>query len=212
MKTITPDLPSGHAVPDLEAAYMTLRPAMYRALGRLARQGFIISPTDLQDMIHDFFVEAWPGLALRYNPALSSFEAYAYGAFVQFVRPKVIRLHRLQHDLTEPALLQSIPGGDTPEAELSHDRDLLLRAIKGLPDLLGQVLTSYCYAGESERALARKMQLSRYKLRELLIDALGRVVVALDRPEAIPESDWTVAKAVWLDQRSVWEEIGRAHV
>src|ERR1035441_4839596 len=90
-----PYLATDRTVPEFEVAYTALRPAMFRALGRLARQGFVISPTDFQDMIHDFFLEVWPGLTERFDPAVSSFEAYAYGAFLQFVRPRVIRLHRL---------------------------------------------------------------------------------------------------------------------
>lgn len=40
----------------LEQAYAELRPLLFDALARLARQGFAVSPADAMDFMHDFFL------------------------------------------------------------------------------------------------------------------------------------------------------------
>src|SRR5882724_6541181 len=86
-------------IPELGQAYGHLTPIFFGALGRLARQGFVVSPADSMDLIHDFFVDAWPALNDHFDPNKGSFDGYAYGAFVRFARPRIIRLQRWQHSL-----------------------------------------------------------------------------------------------------------------
>lgn len=203
--TSNPDLetPELH---DWEAAYRRLQPLFYKALARLTRQGFVIPPSDFQDMVHDFFVEAWPGVARRFDPSISSFEAYCYTAFIYFARPKIIRLHRVYHHLANPTLMLNLRAPDeSSPPEMLHDRKLMLKAIRSLPDLHQKVLTAYCFLNLSERALCRDFGISRYRMRDLLIEALGAVVAALDRPVQMSEADWRIAKVLWCEQRSVAE-------
>ena len=91
-------MPSGTTarhVPTFEQAYSQLMPLFFGALGRLARQGFVVSPADGMDLIHDFFAEAWGGLVAHYDPNKGSFEGYAYVGFVQFSRPRIGGAHLL---------------------------------------------------------------------------------------------------------------------
>jgi hypothetical protein len=86
----------------------------------------------------------------------------------------------------------------TPDLDTSHDRELLRRKIAELSELQRCILQEYVYAEKvSERALVKRFSLSRYKLRELLVDALGHVLVSLDRPARVPDEDWQVALALW---------------
>lgn len=74
------------AIPNMETAYQELRPLLFRALGRQARQGFLVSPADGLDLIHDFFAEEWKKVERTYDPSRGNYKAYSYGAFVRFVR------------------------------------------------------------------------------------------------------------------------------
>src|SRR4051794_27876736 len=90
------------------ASYRTLQPLFYGALARLAAQGFAVPPADALDLIHDFFLEAWPGITARYDPAQGRKEPYVYRAFIRFARPRIIRLQRLQSGPIDE--FEKVPG------------------------------------------------------------------------------------------------------
>jgi RNA polymerase sigma factor (sigma-70 family) len=189
----------------LEQAYDRLRPLFFGALASLARQGFVASPADSMDLIHDFFAEAWQGLEDRFDPDKGSFEGYAYRAFVQFARPRIVRLRRWQHCLIETEDLDTLPAQPSEEAE-SIDQERVREAIAKLPTGEQEILRRYVYSDyPSERRLARQLGVSRYRLREILVDALGRVAVSFDRPAGIAPEDWEVARTLWRDRRTVQE-------
>jgi len=199
------DIQQSTDVADLEAAYPWLTPVLFGVLGRLAQTGFVVAPADARDLIHDFYLEAWAGLKKRYKPDLASFEAYASGAFVQFVRPRIVRLSRMR-TISDPLLLESLRSREPWPDQRADDSALwiaLSDAVDHLPEDMKEVLLAYCYAGASERALARRLCTSRYKLRERLIDALGQVVVLLPKPPSIAAKDWEVGRAIWRDRRTV---------
>jgi RNA polymerase sigma factor (sigma-70 family) len=187
-------------IPSLEIAYVNLRPLLFGALGKLARQGFVVSPSDSMDLIHDFFIEAWEGITSRYDPEKGSFESYVYGAFVFFARPRIIKLLRMRGYPLDPLE----PDESETSCYSSDDLEKVRRAIFQLPEHEREVLGRYLYSNErSERGLAKEFSVSRYQLREILTGALGRIVVLLNRPERMPERDWQVALALWRDKRSV---------
>ncbi len=93
---------------------------------------------------------------------------------------------------------------ESTHLDVSHDHRLVRAKIEELPYQQRELLATYVYSDKvSERSLAREYSLSRYRLRELLVDALGRVLVRLDRPAEIPDIDWQVALALWRDVRSI---------
>jgi len=194
---------------DLETAYQTLRPMLFGALGKLSRQGFSVLPSDGLDVIHDFFVDEWGKVAAHYDPGKGKLESYVYAAFVNFARPRLIRLQRLQGSLTDPQELSKIAEEEEIPVEGPRSADLQQlfdRILKHLPDEDRALLSAYVRSGRSpERALARSQGISRYKLRERLIEALGRFAVFLRQPTGIPDRDWRVAIALWHDQRSTSE-------
>jgi DNA-directed RNA polymerase specialized sigma24 family protein len=191
----------------METAYKDLRPVMFGALGKLARQGFVVAPADAVDLIHDFFVERWDNLVNNYDPQKGRFEVYSYVSFVHFARPRILRLQRLQNCL-QPEDIEMLTANYDAERNLAAEQDtrIVRHAISRLAQGEREVLTNYIYAeAPSERMLAAKFKVSRYRLRETLIEALGRVLVLLDKPERMPERDWRVALALWRDRRTITE-------
>lgn len=195
-------------LPDIDRGYTELRPLFFGALGKLARQGFVTPPADGLDLIHDFFADEWPNLQRTYDPSRGNYKAYAYRAFVQFVRPRIVRMQRLQNYKLRPEEVDAaLRETSAPEnLEASHDYQLVRSKIAELPKLQREILSTYVYSDKvSERVLARTYSLSRYRLRELLVEALGRVLVQLDRPDELSPEDWQVALALWRDARSIAE-------
>lgn len=205
----------GEALPDIDRSYRALRPLFFLALGRLARQGFVISPADGLDLIHDFFAEEWANLKRTYKPAKGNYQAYAYQSFVQFSRPRIVRIQRFQNYRLRPDEVESAltePVTITPNPEVSYDQQLVRSRIAELPHLEREILAQYVYSDASERELAKTYSLSRHRLRELLVEALGRVLVWLDRPDEISATDWRVALALWRDARSIPQSARYLHL
>lgn len=203
-----PGMAEDDVLPDIERGYRELRPLFFGALGKLARQGLVTPPADGLDLIHDFFADEWAKLQRTYDSSKGNYKAYAYQAFVQFVRPRIVRMQRFQNYKLRPdevdTLLRGIAVSENLEA--SHDYQLVRSKIAELPELQREILAMYVYSDKvSERALAKTYSLSRYRLRELLVEALGRVLVQLDRPDKITYEDWQVALALWRDARPIAE-------
>ena len=192
-------------VPSIESAYSKLRPLFFAALGSLARRGFVVTPADSMDLIHDFFAEAWAGLESHFKPDKGSFESYAYGAFVQFVRPRIVRMRRWQNCLIATEELEAFPAIQNEEPE-PGDQERVREALANLPEGEQDIVRAYMYGDyTSERALAKELGISRYRLHEILVNALGRLAVSFDRPIGIQSRDWAVALALWRDRRTVNE-------
>ncbi|SOE87726.1 RNA polymerase sigma factor, sigma-70 family [Burkholderia sp. YR290] len=197
----------------LEIGYREYRGLLFAALGRLAADGFVVTPADADDLVHDFFVDAWSGLERRYQPARATFRTYVYAAFVRFARPRIVRLHRLNGTLRDPAEIANLPEtfwNSTQAAEAPGDLARIRDAIADLPATLQEAL-KYWLATDaaSERDVARVLGISRYALRRRLIDALGRVALAIDGLSGYDPVDREVADAVWRGGFTLTETAGR---
>ncbi|MGH2396452.1 MAG: sigma-70 family RNA polymerase sigma factor [bacterium] len=196
-------------VPSMEEAYQGLKPLLFHALARLARQGFPVLPPDALDLIHDFFAEAWSGITTSYDPDKGRLESYVYAAFFQFARPRIARLWRLQRNMLDPLVLTQVMDRESVDTQAPVEIVALRAALDRLPAPQRELLDDYTQGGmTSERAIARRHKLSRYKAKELLIDALAQLIVSLDRPPQIPQVDWEVARALWKDGRTLDETAG----
>ncbi|MFY9611631.1 MAG: sigma-70 family RNA polymerase sigma factor [Blastocatellia bacterium] len=197
------------SVPTLEAAYGELRPSLVRVLARLARQGFVVSPVDSLDLIHDFFTEAWLGLAHRYDSSRGSFQKYACNAFVHFARPRIIELRRVQGILVDPLLIADQEDEHIQAQALiasAHDIKIVMRALGELPPLEHVLLIRYfCSEKPSQRQIATRFEISRYRVKVHLATGLGRLVASLDKPQEMGEMEWKVARALWRDWRTEGE-------
>src|ERR1700735_2023701 len=137
-------------LPSLELAYPRLRTLFFAALGKLARSGFVVSPDDGMDLIHDFFAEAWPGLENHFDPDKGNFESYAYGAFVHFARPRIVRLKRWQNSLIGAERLEAFAGDAGVEVE-GPDQERVRQALAKLPEGEQKILRRYVYRSEERR-------------------------------------------------------------
>lgn len=191
---------------DLGAAYSELKPLLFEALSRLARQGFVVRPDDALDLIHDFLAYEFEGVQQNYDTQKGGFNGYAYKAFVRFARSRIMQMQRFQASLVDPQALDLISAPDINH-ELQWSRSFekdVTRAIDLLPNNEASLLLTYLNSRvPSERLLAQGFSISRYETRQILLRALGRVVTQLARPPGIAEKDWSVARALWRDQMTI---------
>jgi hypothetical protein len=197
---------------DVATAYSHYRRRLFGALALLARQGFAVQLADGLDLIQEFFTEAWGGLEARYDPKRGPFDRYIFGAFVRFARPRILRLQRWQNGLVDAARLAELVGENPAEEsqEVTEATPGLVRQILlTLAPRHRRVLYAYLDVGaRGERKLAQEFALTRYRVREILIEALGQFAVRLGERGAIKESDWEVALALWRDGRTVRQSAG----
>lgn len=192
-------------VPTLEEAYARFTPLFFAALARLARQGFIASPSDSMDLIHDFFIDGWKTLEKNFDPSKGSLESYAYVAFIRFTRPRIVRLRRWNDSLVGDDRLDVLEATEQTEID-DLDRQRIQRAVAALPSFERELLIQLASSDYlSQRDLANSLGLSRYRVREMLIDALGHLAVSFDRPRQIRQQDWEVVCALWRDHRTMHE-------
>lgn len=74
---------------------------LLRALGALARSGFVVPPSEALDLIHDFFVDGWPSVRTNYNRKKGPLPNYVYVSFVHYARPRIVKLNRLRSALID---------------------------------------------------------------------------------------------------------------
>jgi RNA polymerase sigma factor (sigma-70 family) len=205
--------------PDMETGYRQYHALFYDVLARLARQGFSVQPEDSEDLIHEFFAEVWGDLSGRYDPNHGSPPSYVYGAFLRFARSRIIRLKRWQQrlkDLDDMASNVAQPGtGSLVESLVYREKlDAIHDALTALPTNQRMLLLDYFQHGpRSERLLSRSYRLTRYSLRQRLIEALGRVAIHVGERGNLTDPDWHVAVALWYEGRTVEEaalRLGRA--
>jgi RNA polymerase sigma factor (sigma-70 family) len=181
-------------------AYRMYRGVLVGSLGRLARAGYVTPSVDGLEFVHDFFLEAWPDVVASFDPARgTAFKTYLQGAFVRFARPRIIRANRWREVLLE----RDAAAEDAVES--LGDQALLRRAFARLPPLDRQLLSERIVDHRSERQLASRLGLSRYRTREAIVNALGRLAVALNEPGVIGSSEWPLALALWRDEFSLKE-------
>jgi len=186
--------------------YHRLLPVFYRALGKLTRQGFVVPPDLGLDLIHDFIAEAWPKLMKGFDPEQGSLEAYCFGALVRFARPRIVRMQRWQAQHLGQEIIDSMPGGQTGVSDAL--RGQVVSVLDAMESPEREVVMDYfATKAVSERALARKHGVTRYGIRELLVQGLARLMTQLHRPPLIKVWDWNVAVESWQNGRTV-SEIG----
>lgn len=196
--------PSIRSGGDWTAEYHRSKRLLFGALSRLAATGYPVPPTEGLDLIHDFFIEAWDGLARRYEPERGRRDTYIFASFVRFARPRIGRLRRLRATLVSPAEIGAmLEGQPDPREADGGDLAAVRRVLDAQPPDRRDLLVAYL-DGErpSERELARRFDITRYELRLRLADALGRTAVALGKASGFPDPDRAIALALWRDNRS----------
>jgi hypothetical protein len=184
--------------------YAQFRPLLFRALALLSRQGYRADADVGIEIVHDFFIEAWPGLRERYDSKKGAFSTYVFAAFVRFARPKIVSMQkhdaRLLH--VDAAALDrfAAPLGDNLRV---IEQQQIRRAFRELSTEDQTLLMAWVEHGSSERRLARARDTSRHRLRNDLVAALARLAVRMRERVGASDGDWRVAKALWSEDRSV---------
>lgn len=180
----------------------------WRAFAKLAAQGFVVPPDEAQDVIHDFFIEEWGGIRSRYDASRGKFSSYLFIAFFRFARQRAIRLQNLRAQLVASGLFEpEDPRAQDPSEVSEHHEQLdsLRAALRSLPSDEREVLGGFLNQTRfSERLLAKRHHVSRYRLREILIDALGRVSTSLGwHPDVARSLDRKIVESLWRDGQTV---------
>lgn len=190
--------------PSLEESYRVHRGLLVSALARLARQGFVVPPDEGLDFIHAFYADEWPRVVARFDASMARFSTYLFSAFTHFARGRVIRTWRHQRVLQSLGEARSLESS-SPGPEEFAERDEIRLAMDRLPRADQQLLQARIVEGTSERGLAVKLGISRHELREACTSALGRLALALNRSSGIGRPEWTLADALWSEERSLDE-------
>jgi len=190
----------------MEEAYIKFRPLLFSALAELARQGFVAPPSDSLDLIHDFFTEAWEGIESRYDPAKGTLRSYVYASFLRFSRPRIRRMNEFRRQLVDVAFLARLPCpvAESRDLHVELDRELVEKAMAKLPAQERVLLYAYFSAEmPSQRQLAQRLGLSRYRVRASLAEALARLAVHVCIPGHVAEKDWRITCFVLGRDRSL---------
>lgn len=212
-----PRLPAAEAGRVDVGSYPGYRKLLLSALGYLARQGFVAQPADALDLIQDFFIEGWPGVVARFD-SQRDIKPYLFRAFVQFARRRIVRLRQFSDQLVDaheitllevshatPMIEESTPMV-APANTVTADREKVRAAIDALPERQRLILSEYLANGpRSERAIARRLGVSRFNVHETLLEAIAHVAMKVDQPQQLSDDDWKVAVGLWRDSRSVAE-------
>lgn len=193
--------------------FVEYEPLLWRVLGALTRDGYLVQPQDARDIIHDFYLE-WPALAGRFDAGKGEFATYVASAFYRFGRRRQLQLHRLRSRAVDLEACLDLAAADPSPPEVAEWRQSLAQlhgAVAKLPhaeqSLLADFLSDYAPA---EREMAQKHRLTRYRLREQLAATVSRVALHI-MYEAPQSDDARIAYKVWVsDQapRSVAAELG----
>lgn len=205
-------------------AYRVYLPVFYGVLGRMAKQGYVRRNSQGLEIIHDFFTEAWPTLADRFDAAQGTMSAYVTGAFARFARRRLVREAywfrnlRTDHEETRRSLTgysasryQGVDYGAGSYGAGSSsvdpiDRARLRRAVAALSDEDRQLLSArYGRKAQSERELAREHGWTRYRVRDRLARALLRVSCEFGHSGILSADELALARELFCEGRSVRE-------
>lgn len=189
---------------DWTSAYETLKPVFFRVLWRLAQQGYVSDAGQGMDLIHDFFAEAWPGLAKRYDASIASLKVYSAAAFARFARPRLVREVRWRQMLGHDEIDEIPVQASSYDLNLSIDWDRVRSAVAQLDSGDRRVLAARFGSDSiSERQLARDAGTTRYRYREKVATALARFAAVLGDPGAMESEDFNIVRLIFGAGQSI---------
>jgi DNA-directed RNA polymerase specialized sigma24 family protein len=157
------------------------------------------------DLIEDFLLEEWDGIAQRYDASKGTAGSYIAGAFVHYAQRRIARMRRWSGALRDSALLANSASTEGREETYSvGDRDIVARVVSSLPAELKAALEAYLSAsGRQEREIAKGLNITRHRLRTDVADAFGRVAVAIGATQELSSDDQEIARLLWRDGLTV---------
>ena len=184
------------------ADYARWRPRLLRLMGALRRRGYEIPMTLALDIVHDFFVEAWPGVLEKHDPSRGALEAYVAGAFLRFAQRRVIsetKWSRALDDRLDP------PGpSGAPEAPTAFDAASIALALSRIGHEDRRLLLArFGDRPKTEQALAEDLGISRYAVRSRLLEALVRLAASLGVVAPADSVEARIARMIFIEGRSL---------
>jgi RNA polymerase sigma factor (sigma-70 family) len=174
---------------------------LWRVLGALARNGYAVPPSDARDLIHDFYLDAWEGINQRFDPKLGSFAGYVTSAFYRFARRRILKTENFKRRTVDFDSAVAYLSSDSTPPDILESRERHQAASTALAQLtpLERTILEEHLAGDgvSERELAQRHNLSRYGVREVLADSLGKVAVSLGQTRAVSNTAENIAELLW---------------
>jgi len=188
-----------------EKAYVQFKPMLLEVLGKLARQGFTVSPYDAEDLIHSFFLDRWPAIQRNYEDEKGTLKAYVYASFLRFARREIARKKRRSHQALERHQLEELmsPLDATETEEKRLDAEAISAALRHVQQDDRNILLEYLRLA-SERKVARNLNVTRHRVRSGLSNAMGQLAILLEAPP-IPENEWRVTREVLGKGRSLFQ-------
>ena len=196
-------MPEGAAQQQLERVYEEYTPMLLSAVASLSKRGYDMHPAEGLELVHDFYLEALPGLFGRYDESKGKFSTYLYAAFLRFARPRLLRNMRWKRLFVsfDDAIAhpQAQDAGESYEALVER----VTAAIAALPPELKFVVEARTRRGESEREVARRLGIGRYVVRQRTAEALGRIAIAIGEDQMIRGDLRPLAVRLWRDGESL---------
>ncbi len=193
---------------DWDVRFRDLLPRFAGVLRQLASRGYVKEASQGTEAIHDFYLDAWPGLQQRFDPHKGTFGAYATAAFRRFARRRMVEeaqwIRMLRSDAVDAASLER--GADE-----SYDLGLVRAAVIALDPKDRELLERrYGNPEQSEREISRDLGASRYVVRQRLARALAELAVRIDETGGVRE-DARVMRDVFVERKPdalVAQELG----
>jgi hypothetical protein len=146
------------------------------------------------DLIHSFLLEEWEGIRKNYNPDKGEIESYVFVSFLHFARREIAKEKRRGLQLVDQQSIERYLETSAEPQGSTYDAEVLTRAVEQLSAIELQVLQRYLQT-QSERQVARDTNLTRYRVRDALHRALGRIALFL-RSSSAREDRWRITKEV----------------
>ena len=116
---------------------------LFGALARLARVGYVVSPDDGMDLVHEFFTDSWKTIRADFDPNRGTkLETYVFQVFIHFSRPRIKRIQRWQTIIMDNDDLTHVID-DTQLCRSSADDVISIRKVILLKPIERKVVVSY---------------------------------------------------------------------
>jgi len=173
---------------------------LWSVLARLARRGYVTSPDEGRELMRSFYVEAWPKVLRDFDKRKASLQTYLARAFYLFSRRRIVQETNWRHRLADMTNVLDTSPEPKAAAERHEEIESVRKALESLPDKERSVLVDFLSGYTRERDLAQKHGMTRHRLRETLVEALGRIATRLGALTSIEDQ---VARKLWYEGRTV---------
>ena len=180
--------------------FSELIPRFLGALRALTRRGLLSSTSESTDLLHDFYLDAWPGVLERYAPETGPFDRYAIASLARFARSRAVRDAALRARLA----LHASEFERDERGELGDiDEKRIAEAVQRLPAERQALLVLAFRDNLSDREIARQQNLSRYVVRLRLAEALAAIAAEIDDRAMVSSNEARLARALFVDGEMV---------